>query len=74
MEHVLLAAGYFLLPLYATFQFSLGMQRGELSFAAYHWLSAAIASSIASPIRRWLRCWPFWRGRCWWCRRSTGCG
>ncbi len=35
---VLLAAGYFLLPLYATFQFSLGMQRGELSFAAYHWL------------------------------------
>ncbi|BCH54855.1 ABC transporter permease [Agrobacterium vitis] len=32
---VLIAAAYFLVPLYATFQFSLQMLRGQWSFAAY---------------------------------------
>ncbi len=32
---VVAAVAYFLLPLYAAFQFSLQMKRGELSFAAY---------------------------------------
>lgn len=32
---VLIAATYFLVPLYATFQFSLQMLRGQWSFAAY---------------------------------------
>jgi len=34
----LVCAAYFLVPLYATLKFSLGMKRGELSFAAYSWV------------------------------------
>lgn len=39
----LVAASYFLIPLYATFQFSLQMLRGEWSFAAYR---AVFASDV----------------------------
>ena len=50
-----LAAAYFLVPLYATFDFSLRMVRGELTFEAYRsvlssdvFLSALAFSTVAS--------------------------
>lgn len=52
---VIVAAAYFLVPLYATFQFSLQMKRGEWSLAAYEsvfsndvFLSTLLYSTIAS--------------------------
>lgn len=52
---VVLAAAYFLVPLYATFQFSLQMKRGEWSLAAYEsvfssdiFLSTLAYSAVAS--------------------------
>jgi putative spermidine/putrescine transport system permease protein len=52
---VFVAATYFLLPLYATFQFSLQMLRGQLSFEAYRivfgdprFLSTITYSAVAS--------------------------
>ena len=50
-----LSASYFIVPLIATFEFSLRMRRGEYSFDAYRSVFSDERFRRPSPIRSW---WP----------------
>ena len=70
-----LGALYFLVPLIATFEFSLRMRRGEYTFDAYRvGLRRSALPGRPSAIRRSWRSPPSWSACCSSCRPPTGSG